>query len=126
MCEYITGVNLSRQCLFITCVPGNNEELDEGDNQQVLLQQIDELEAEENEGAPSGQKTAANIPDFLPAAQRALFLRIQQKQQEEEEKAKRRADSSQQEKDNEEGKFALYIVKFVKLIFFLNPILSRN
>lgn len=82
---------------------GNNEELDEGDNQQVLLQQIDELEAEENEGAPSGQKTAANIPDFLPAAQRALFLRIQQKQQEEEEKAKRRADSSQQEKDNEEG-----------------------
>ncbi|XP_073497540.1 zinc finger CCCH domain-containing protein 4 isoform X2 [Phyllobates terribilis] len=43
-----------------------------------------------------------NIPDFLPSAQRALFLRIQQKQQEEE-RAKRSAGSSLQEKDNEEG-----------------------
>ncbi|CAH2313988.1 zinc finger CCCH domain-containing 4 isoform X1 [Pelobates cultripes] len=43
-----------------------------------------------------------NIPDFLPSAQRALFLRIQQKQQEEEERA-RRLGNNQQERDHEEG-----------------------
>ncbi|XP_044161493.1 zinc finger CCCH domain-containing protein 4 isoform X3 [Bufo gargarizans] len=55
----------------------------------------------ENPDAPSNFNKG-NIPDFLPSAQRALFLRIQQKQQEEE-RAKRSAGSSLQEKDNEEG-----------------------
>nr|DBA20789.1 TPA: hypothetical protein GDO54_017533 [Pyxicephalus adspersus] len=44
-----------------------------------------------------------NITDFLPSAQRALYLRIQQKQQEEEERARRMAGGTQQDRDNEEG-----------------------
>ncbi|GCC35517.1 hypothetical protein chiPu_0014002, partial [Chiloscyllium punctatum] len=84
-------------------VEGAYEEMDEGDGQPVLLPHIEEMEGEETEGDSSSQKGNVNIPDFLPAAQRALFLRIQQKQQEEEEKAKRKAENSQREKENEEG-----------------------
>lgn len=57
------------------------------------------------EGGPPGlAKPPGSIPDFLPSAQRALYLRIQQKQQEEEERA-RRLESSKQERENEEGKW---------------------
>lgn len=42
-----------------------------------------------------------NIPDFLPSAQRALYLRIQQKQQDDEERARRMAGGTQQDRDNE-------------------------
>lgn len=55
------------------------------------------------EGGPPGQlKAGAGVPDFLPSAQRALYLRIQQKQQEEE-RARRLAESSKQDRENEEG-----------------------
>lgn len=56
------------------------------------------------EGGPPGRpKPGAGVPDFLPSAQRALYLRIQQKQQEEEERARRLAESSKQDRENEEG-----------------------
>lgn len=55
------------------------------------------------EGGPPGRpKAGAGVPDFLPSAQRALYLRIQQKQQEEE-RARRLAESSKQDRENEEG-----------------------
>lgn len=58
------------------------------------------------EGGPSGlTKPPGSIPDFMPSAQRALYLRIQQKQQEEEERARRLAESNKQERENEEGKW---------------------
>jgi len=58
------------------------------------------------EGGPPGlPKPPGSIPDFMPSAQRALYLRIQQKQQEEEERARRLAESSKQERENEEGKW---------------------
>lgn len=56
-------------------------------------------------GPPGLPKPPDAIPDFLPSAQRALYLRIQQKQQEEEERARRLAESSKQERDAEEGKW---------------------
>lgn len=57
-----------------------------------------------SEGGPAGRpKPGAGVPDFLPSAQRALYLRIQQKQQEEEERARRLAESSKQDRENEEG-----------------------
>lgn len=57
-----------------------------------------------SEGGPPGRpKPGAAVPDFLPSAQRALYLRIQQKQQEEEERARRLAESSKQDRENEEG-----------------------
>lgn len=57
-----------------------------------------------SEGGPPGRpKPGAGVPDFLPSAQRALYLRIQQKQQEEEERARRLAESSKQDRENEEG-----------------------
>lgn len=56
-----------------------------------------------SEGGPPGRpKPGAGVPDFLPSAQRALYLRIQQKQQEEE-RARRLAESSKQDRENEEG-----------------------
>ncbi|XP_018088775.1 zinc finger CCCH domain-containing protein 4 isoform X2 [Xenopus laevis] len=54
-------------------------------------------------GLDMGNFNKGNIPDFLPTAQRALYLRIQQKQQEDEERARRLAGSNQQERENEEG-----------------------
>lgn len=58
-----------------------------------------------SEGGPPGRpKAGAGVPDFLPSAQRALYLRIQQKQQEEEERARRLAESSKQDRENEEGR----------------------
>lgn len=62
------------------------------------------LEPDFSEGGPPGRpKPGAGVPDFLPSAQRALYLRIQQKQQEEEERARRLAESSKQDRENEEG-----------------------
>lgn len=55
------------------------------------------------EGASNGgsaNPSGIAVPDFLPPAQRVLFMRIQQKQQEEEERARRLAEGGA-ERDNE-------------------------
>ncbi|XP_035169639.1 zinc finger CCCH domain-containing protein 4-like, partial [Oxyura jamaicensis] len=54
---------------------------------------------------PGGAKGAGvgGVPDFLPSAQRALYLRLQHKQREEEERARRLADGNRQERTDEEG-----------------------
>lgn len=44
------------------------------------------------------------MPDFLPPAQRVLFMRIQQKQQEEEERARRLAEGGAEKNRDAEGK----------------------
>lgn len=41
------------------------------------------------------------MPDFLPPAQRVLFMRLQQKQQEDEERARRLAEGAGAERENE-------------------------
>ncbi|CAN0246956.1 unnamed protein product [Lampetra fluviatilis] len=46
---------------------------------------------------------ASAVPDFLPAAQRALFMRIQQKQEEREEMARRAAEAEEKHNKEEEG-----------------------
>lgn len=64
---------------------------------------------DEKGGGPEGSANGASsnqggisVPDFLPPAQRVLFLRIQQKQQEEEERARRMAEGgSEKSRDNE-------------------------
>lgn len=43
------------------------------------------------------------MPDFLPPAQRVLFMRIQQKQQEEEERARRMAEGGAERSRDTEG-----------------------
>lgn len=62
---------------------------------------------------PDGQDVSANgssasqggisVPDFLPPAQRVLFMRIQQKQQEEEERARRIAEGGTEKSKDTEG-----------------------
>lgn len=62
---------------------------------------------------PDGQEIPANgsssnhggisVPDFLPPAQRVLFMRIQQKQQEEEERARRIAEGGTEKSRDTEG-----------------------
>lgn len=55
------------------------------------------------EGPSNGGSTnqsGITVPDFLPPAQRVLFMRIQQKQQEEEERARRLAEGGP-DRDNE-------------------------
>uniref|UniRef100_A0A4W3IYH3 Zinc finger CCCH-type containing 6 n=1 Tax=Callorhinchus milii TaxID=7868 RepID=A0A4W3IYH3_CALMI len=42
-----------------------------------------ESDSESDASSSTGRKTAVSVPDFLPAKQKALFLRIKQKQQEE-------------------------------------------
>lgn len=54
-------------------------------------------------GAPSNQG-GISVPDFLPPAQRVLFLRIQQKQQEEEERARRIAGGGSEKGRDTEGR----------------------
>ncbi len=49
---------------------------------------------------PSSQPGIA-VPDFLPPAQRVLFMRLQQKQQEDEERARRLAEGGGIERENE-------------------------
>lgn len=55
-------------------------------------------------GAPAGQG-GISVPDFLPPAQRVLFMRIQQKQQEEEERARRMAEGGAEKSKDVEGIF---------------------
>lgn len=57
----------------------------------------------------SGNGTSTNqggisVPDFLPPAQRVLFMRIQQKQQEEEERARRMAEGGAEKSRDTEGR----------------------
>lgn len=56
------------------------------------------MEGQSNGG--SINQSGITVPDFLPPAQRVLFMRIQQKQQEEEERARRLAEGGP-ERDNE-------------------------
>lgn len=73
---------------------------------------------DEKGGGPEGSANGASnnqggisVPDFLPPAQRVLFLRIQQKQQEEEERARRMAEGgSEKSRDNEGRKRILHLL----------------
>ncbi|KAI9536889.1 hypothetical protein NQZ68_030111 [Dissostichus eleginoides] len=85
----------------------------EGDNYQGFSG-MDERGGAGNVGHQSGgQEGFANgasanqggisVPDFLPPAQRVLFMRIQQKQQEEEERARRMAEGGAEKSREAEG-----------------------
>lgn len=58
---------------------------------------------QESNGASTNQG-GISVPDFLPPAQRVLFMRIQQKQQEEEERARRMAEGGAEKSRDTEGK----------------------
>lgn len=51
----------------------------------------------------SASQGGISVPDFLPPAQRVLFMRIQQKQQEEEERARRMAEGGAEKSRDTEG-----------------------
>lgn len=76
---------------------------------------------DEKGGGPEGSANGASsnqggisVPDFLPPAQRVLFLRIQQKQQEEEERARRMAEGgSEKSRDNEGQKRILHLLLLI-------------
>lgn len=55
-----------------------------------------------NNGSSASQG-GISVPDFLPATQRVLFMRIQQKQQEEEERARRIAEGGTEKTKDTEG-----------------------
>lgn len=61
-----------------------------------------------NQEGPANGATAnqggISVPDFLPPAQRVLFMRIQQKQQEEEERARRMAEGGAEKSRDTEGR----------------------
>lgn len=63
---------------------------------------------------PSNQSGMA-VPDFLPPAQRVLFMRLQQKQQEDEERARRLAEGGGAERENE-GTSALINLPWMHLL----------
>lgn len=52
----------------------------------------------------SASQGGISVPDFLPPAQRVLFMRIQQKQQEEEERARRIAEGGAEKSRDTEGR----------------------
>lgn len=52
----------------------------------------------------SASQGGISVPDFLPPAQRVLFMRIQQKQQEEEERARRMTEGGADRSKDVEGK----------------------
>ena len=52
----------------------------------------------------SANQGGISVPDFLPPAQRVLFMRIQQKQQEEEERARRMAEGGAEKSRDTEGR----------------------
>lgn len=52
----------------------------------------------------SASQGGISVPDFLPPAQRVLFMRIQQKQQEEEERARRMAEGGAEKSRDTEGR----------------------
>ena len=58
----------------------------------------------------SANQGGLSVPDFLPPAQRVLFMRIQQKQQEEEERARRLAEGGPDKSRDMEGKHTRYCV----------------
>lgn len=81
---------------------------------------MDEREGAGNFGSQSGgHEGSANgvsanqggisVPDFLPPAQRVLFMRIQQKQQEEEERARRMAEGGAEKSRDTEGREKLSV-----------------
>ncbi|XP_041092183.1 zinc finger CCCH domain-containing protein 4-like [Polyodon spathula] len=73
---------------------GDYEEMEEGDGSMGFMDQPPPDQGSMmglDPGAGQGQNQPA-IPDFLPTAQRALFMRIQQKQQQAEERARRLAE----------------------------------
>jgi hypothetical protein len=82
---------------------GHYEELPGQPGETVFPEHPLEPDSFSEGGAAGRAKPGAGVPDFLPSAQRALYLRIQQKQQEEEERARRLAESSKQDRENEEG-----------------------
>lgn len=72
-----------------------------GFGEQACGKQGAMMAAEGPSGGGSGSQPAGMaVPDFLPPAQRVLFMRIQQKQQEEEERARRLAEGGA-ERDTE-------------------------
>lgn len=82
---------------------GHYEELPGEPGEHLFPEHPLEPDSFSEAGPPGRPKLGAGVPDFLPSAQRALYLRIQQKQQEEEERARRLAESSKQDRENEEG-----------------------
>lgn len=60
----------------------------------------------------SANQGGISVPDFLPPAQRVLFMRIQQKQQEEEERARRMAEGGAEKTRDTEGElFMVFTMK---------------
>jgi len=67
------------------------------------------------EGAPNvgpSNQPGMAVPDFLPPAQRVLFMRLQQKQQEDEERAKRLAEGGGTERENEGTTAQLHFLRW--------------
>lgn len=58
---------------------------------------------ENSANGSSASQGGISVPDFLPPAQRVLFMRIQQKQQEEEERARRIAEGGTEKIKETEG-----------------------
>lgn len=79
------------------------------------------------EGPSNGGSTnqsGITVPDFLPPAQRVLFMRIQQKQQEEEERARRLAEGAP-ERDNEGTNLHPFVILdayLFKILYFLSTL----
>lgn len=59
---------------------------------------------QEGSNGASANQGGISVPDFLPPAQRVLFMRIQQKQQEEEERARRIAEGGAEKSRDTEGR----------------------
>lgn len=59
---------------------------------------------EDSANGVSANQGGISVPDFLPPAQRVLFMRIQQKQQEEEERARRMAEGGAEKSRDTEGR----------------------
>ncbi|KAG7480403.1 zinc finger CCCH domain-containing protein 4 isoform X1 [Solea senegalensis] len=85
----------------------------EGDNYQGFAGMDERGGAGKFANQSGGQEGSSNgalanqggisVPDFLPPAQRVLFMRIQQKQQEEEERARRMAEGGAEKSREAEG-----------------------
>ncbi|MEE6491178.1 hypothetical protein FKM82_016118 [Ascaphus truei] len=95
------GMEICQDMMGDTGDYGDYGEMQEDPGAHRYPEHPEEQDPEAEEGGSSFHK--GNIPDFLPSAQRALYMRIQQKQQEEEERVRRLAGGSQQERENDEG-----------------------
>lgn len=71
--------------MFFKYADGVSNSASEQRDHQSFLGTDDSRESDTESDASSstGRKPTVNVPDFLPAKQKALFLRIKQKQQEE-------------------------------------------